>query len=292
MLFKLFCVTGYKINKNDPIINGRQTKQMILEEAQDFLPADVERLMTSINRLRGVIQNAYRIKAVEDAATEYHESLAALNSDNVEAQLTLDRKFRSYVVECDMFLDYWQAYIAHHKRIDNRADKELIQNYKKLFKRLTNMEYDNHVEYQLLDLIRNQTAHVQSPVNRIHIGMDGNEAFSFRDALLRKCKSGENKKDILKKQEEEIALSPIVNVTLQCLKVIHDRLMLFQLDDLVAEECKYISNFIGYAISKEHLFDPWILMETPDRSYHIRDIKAYAYILNLLKSQNRDGLSE
>ena len=289
-MFKLFCVTGYKINKNDPIINGRQTRQMILEESKDMLTADVERLMTAINRLQGIVNNVYRIQAVEDSAAEYHNSLAALNRDNIQAQLTVDRRFRSYVIECDMFLDYWEAYIAHHKRIDNSTEEELIQEYKMVFKRLTNEEYDNHVEYQLIDLIRNQTAHVQSPVNRIHIGMDGNEAFSFRDELLIKCKSGEKKKSILKRQQTEIALSPIVKVTLQSLQAIHAGLMMFQLDDLVAEECKYVDNFISYAISKCHLYEPWVIMEADDRAYHINDIKAYGYILNLLNCQRKDGL--
>lgn len=281
-MYNLFCVTGYKTHEGDPITNGHQTREMILEEA-DISSDDVLRLKTAIDRLSGLVANVYRINAVNDSAQEYRASLVSLNSDNVEAMLTLDRRFRSYVTEFDMFLDYWEAYIAHHKRIDGSSDGELIQEYKKLFDDLTHKNYDEHVEYQLLDMIRNQTAHVQSPVNHIHVGTGGNEAFSCRDVLLSKCKSGENKKRILQNQPEEIALSPIVNVTVNCLQDIHDGLIDFQIDDLVVEECKYISGFISYAISENHLFEPWLIMDTESELvYHISDMKAYGYILGRL----------
>ena len=281
-MLKLFCMTGYKTHEGDPIINGHQSREMIPEEA-DVSSDDVQRLKIAIDRLRNLVANVYRINAAKDAAQEYHVSLASLNSDNIEAMLTLDRKLRSYVIEYDMFLDYWEAYIAHHKRIDGSSDEQLIIEYKKLFGDLTHKNYDEHVEYQLLDMIRNQTAHVQSPVNHIHIGVDGNEAFSCRDVLLSKCKSGENKKRILHNQPEEIALSPIVDVTVKCLQEIHDGLIDFQIDDLVAEECKYISGFISYAISKNHLFEPWLIIDTKSKlSYHINNMKAYGYILGRL----------
>lgn len=180
-MLKLFCVTGYKNHEGDPIINGHQTREMILEEANDIPPSDVLRLQTAIMRLSSLVENVYRINSVVDAAKEYHETLSSLNSDNVEACLRADRRFRAYVLEFDMFLDYWESYIAHHKRIDNLTDDKLVTDYKALFDTLTHTAYDNHVEYQLLDMIRNQTAHVQSPVNRIHVGIDGIEVYSLRD---------------------------------------------------------------------------------------------------------------
>lgn len=159
---KLYCVTGYKIHQSDPIINNHQSREMIVESAK-----------------------------------EYNEALKALKSDNISELLRLDRRFRAYTLEFDMFLDYWEAFIAHHKRIDGSSDKEHTDNYKQLFDNLTHNEYNNHLEYQLLDMIRNVTAHVQSPVNHIHVGVGGNEAYADRDVLLAKCKNGENKKNII-----------------------------------------------------------------------------------------------
>ncbi len=291
-MLKLFCVTGYKIHEKDPIINGRQTREMILEEARDIEPSDIICIQTAVKNLMPLVENVYRINAVVDAACEYHETLKSLNSDNVEQMLIADRRFRAYVLEFDMFLDYWESYIAHHKKIDGTSSDELVKNYKALFKNLTRNAYDNHVEYQLLDMIRNHTAHVQSPVNRIQVGIDGNEAYASRDVLLRKCTRGDNKKNILKAQPDEIVLSPIVNVTRECLEEVHAGLIDYQIDDLVEEECGVIASFINYAISKNHLYEPWILMEDDgQKPYHIRDMKAYGYILERL-AKKKSGESK
>lgn len=201
-MIKLYCITGYKTHEDAPIVNGHQAREMILEEAKDFSEDDVDRLMISIRRLKTTIENVYRINPVNEAAKEFKDTLYALNSDNIEGVLTLDRRFRSYTMEFDMFLDYWESYIAHHKKMDKDGnfyeDIEAIQNYKKLFDKLTHDAYDKHTEYQLIDLIRNQIAHVQSPVNHVHVGINGNEAYSNRDVLLKNCRSGKNKKKYLK----------------------------------------------------------------------------------------------
>lgn len=147
-MFKLFCVTGYKTHEGDTIINGHEMREIIPEEA-NVPSVDIQRLKIAIDRLRILVGNAYRIKAVTDAAQEYRNSLASLNSDNVEAMLTLDRRFRSYVIEFDMFLDYWKAYIAHHNRIDGSYDERLIKEYNKLFDDLTHKKYDGYIEYHL-----------------------------------------------------------------------------------------------------------------------------------------------
>ena len=192
-----------------------------------------------------------------------------------------------------MFLDYWGSRIVHYKKIDGDSDDKLATEYKNLFATLTHGAYDNHVKYQLLDMIRNQTAHVQSPVNRIHVGLDGNEAFALRDEKKKKCKNGENKKNILRSQPEEIVLSPLVRVTAECLRNIHAGLIDFQIDELIKAEMEIIGEFIGFIISKNHLFEPWLLMDADQKvpkPYHIRDMKAYGYILDRMsKKQSEAG---
>ena len=91
-------MTGYKTHEGDPIINGHQSREMIPEEAE-VSSDDVQRLKIAIDKLRNLVANVYRINAAKDAAQEYHVSLASLNSDNIEAMLTLDRKLRSYVIK-------------------------------------------------------------------------------------------------------------------------------------------------------------------------------------------------
>lgn len=285
IMTKLYCVTGYKLHKGDPIIKGHQAREMVVQEAKDYLNAEL--LKSAINLLSPIVDNIYRINPVKDSAEEYRTTVSSLNSDNLEAHLTVDRRFRSYTLEFDMFLDYWEAYIAHHKRIDHSFDDELIAQYKTLFRILTSEAYDSHVEYQLLDLIRNQTAHVQSPVNRIYVGTNGNEIYSDRDVLLANCKSGENKKRILKAQEKEISLSPIVDVTEKCLCNIHAGLIDYQIDNLVIKEAKTIEYFLKYTISKGMLCQPWLLMEDGNLQtmYHIRDMKAYAYLMERISKK-------
>lgn len=285
-MLKLFCVTGYKSHDGDPIINGHQTREMLLEEAKEFSSSDVARLQVAISRCNAPVEKVYWINSVVEAAREYRETIAALNSDNVEALLTADRRFRFYVLEFDMFLDYWESSIPHYRKIDGTTGDVVA--YKKLFADLTHNAYDNRVEYQLLDLIRNQTAHVQSPVNRIHVGVGGNEAYSSRDILLAKCKSGENKKKILRDQPEEINLSPIVDVTEKCLKEIHEALIDFQLDVQMIEELRYIGGFVSFIISKNLLYQPWLIMDMDNvvpAPYHIRDMKAYGYLLERLSKK-------
>ena len=283
-MLKLYCVTETKAHPGDPIINGHQTGEMILEEARDVSSSDITRLSLAINRINPLVENVYRINPVKDSAQEFRDTLTSLNSDNVESMLIADRRFRAYVLEFDMFLDYWETAIAHYKKNNGEVteDPQVLTAYKQLFRNLTSTAYDNHVEYQLLDLIRNQTAHVQSPVNRIHVGINGNEAYSSRDVLLKNCKSGENKKKILRSQPEEIELSTIVDVTENCLQSIHAGLIDYQIDDPIMEELKHIKCFFEYIISKGHLFEPWVLMDDktiPPNPYHIRDMKAYGYLL-------------
>lgn len=287
-MLKLHCVTNYRIHSDAPIVNGHQTREMVIEEAKDFAPSDVARLRTAINSCSKLVEDVYRINPVVDAAKEYHATLAALNSDNVEAMLTGDRRFRSYVLEFDMFLDYWESSIAHYRRIDETIDEAVVTKYRDLFRDLTCAAYDKYVEYQLMDLIRNQTAHVQSPVDQIYISMNGNEMFASRDALLSKCKSGANKKRILRAQEEGIALSPLVDVTARCLQDLHACLIDYQIDSLVIEELKHIEGFIRYAASKNLLYNTWLFMDdeiTPTCVQHIKDMKAYGYLLKRLSAK-------
>ena len=282
-MLKLYYVAETKPHPGDPIINGHQTGEMILEEARDVSSSDITRLSLAINRINPLVENVYRINPVKDSAQEFRDALTSLNSDNVESMLIADRRFRAYVLEFDMFLDYWETAIAHYKNNGEVTENpQVLAAYKQLFRNLTSTAYDNHVEYQLLDLIRNQTAHVQSPVNRIHVGINGNEAYSSRDVLLKNCKSGENKKKILRSQPEEIELSTIVDVTENCLQSIHAGLIDYQIDDPIMEELKHIKCFFEYIISKGHLFEPWVLMDDktiPPNPYHIRDMKAYGYLL-------------
>ena len=288
-MLKLYCVTETKAHPGDPIINGHQTGEMILEEARDVSSSDITRLSLAINRINPLVENVYRINPVKDSAQEFRDTLTSLNSDNVESMLIADRRFRAYVLEFDMFLDYWETAIAHYKNNGEvTEDPQVLTAYKQLFRNLTSTAYDNHVEYQLLDLIRNQTAHVQSPVNRIHVGINGNEAYSSRDVLLKNCKSGENKKKILRSQPEEIELSTIVDVTENCLQSIHAGLIDYQIDDPIMEELKHIKCFFEYIISKGHLFEPWVLMDDktiPPNPYHIRDMRAYVYLLERVRKK-------
>ena len=288
-MLKLYCVTETKAHPGDPIINGHQTGEMILEEARDVSSSDITRLSLAINRINPLVENVYRINPVKDSAQEFRDTLTSLNSDNVESMLIADRRFRAYVLEFDMFLDYWETAIAHYKNNGEvTEDPQVLTAYKQLFRNLTSTAYDNHVEYQLLDLIRNQTAHVQSPVNRIHVGINGNEAYSSRDVLLKNCKSGENKKKILRSQPEEIELSTIVDVTENCLQSIHAGRIDYQIDDPIMEELKHIKCFFEYIISKGHLFEPWVLMDDktiPPNPYHIRDMRAYVYLLERVRKK-------
>lgn len=283
---KLYCIIEDKINQNDPIINGRKPRELIIQESKDISTQEVQRLETAINRLSRIVEDAYRIFAVFEASKEYNETLKSLKSDNTQALLELDRRFRSYALEFDMFLDYWQAIITHHKRIDGSSNEEHTSGYKQLFENLTNNAYNNHIEYKLLDMIRNVTAHVQSPVNHIHIGLEGNEAYANRDVLLEKCKNGENKKNILRAQPEKIKLTPIVNVTIKCLEEIHDGLIDYELDDLAIEECKVLNLFIQNANSKGMLYKPWVIMDKEALGkgvYHIHDIPMYLYLLGRIQ---------
>lgn len=123
-------------------------------------------------------------------------------------------------------------------------------------------------------------------MNRIHIGRNGNEAFSSRDNLLEKCKNGENKKRILRKQEKDIALSPLVDVTKNCLKDIHAELIDYQIDEILEGELGIIKNFIEYIISRNLHYEPWIIMDDekiPPSFIHINDIKAYGFLLERLR---------
>lgn len=105
---------------------------------------------------------------------------------------------------------------------------------------------------------------------------------------MSKCKSGENKKKILKAQPDEIALSPIVDVTRQCLEEIHAELIDFMLDDLAMVEFAVIKDFFDYILSKGLLFEPWILMDDAiaiPNPYPIRDMRAYIYVMGRIKKK-------
>ncbi len=135
-------------------------------------------------------------------------------------------------------------------------------------------------------MIRNITAHVQSPVNHIHIGIEGNEIYADRDVLLAKCKNGEKKKNILKAQPKEIELTSIVNITAECLKEIHDELIDYELDDLAVKECNVLRSFIQNVDLKGMLQKPWIITdnEKPEKgAYHIKDIPIYLYLLGKIQ---------
>ena len=115
-MFKLYSVK-FKQHEDAPVIKGHKGQEMILEEAKDVSTATASRLQIAISRVSRIVESVYRINAANEAAAEFHETLSALNSDSVEWNLKAERRFRAYVLEFDMFLDYWESYIAHHKRI-------------------------------------------------------------------------------------------------------------------------------------------------------------------------------
>lgn len=282
---QLYYATPVKDHLAYPHLEGIRGHELIMDEDRFFSQEEIEQIDKAITSLGKVVANVYRINGVNETADEFLKSLKALNSDNVEAFLTTERRLRTYVMECDMFLDYWHAYT---KRVDKEKDPGHSE-YNQLFDDLTRAAYDGHVEYQLTDLLRNHTAHVQSPVNRIQVSREGNEAFSNRDVLLTHFNNGPNKKRILMNQPAEIALSPIVETTAICMNEIHDALMYYQINEEVESDCKVMGRFINYMMSIEKLFDPWVIMDTKEQSYrHINDIKAYGYLLNLIRKRQEE----
>lgn len=59
-MLKLYCVTGYKKHDEDPIINGHQTQEMILEEAKDIMQSDIVRLKRAVNLLELIVEKLFR----------------------------------------------------------------------------------------------------------------------------------------------------------------------------------------------------------------------------------------
>ena len=176
---------------------------------------------------------------------------------------TVDRRFRAYVFEWKLFLDYWKKYIDDGAQTKHWKDlsgaEKYVAVYQKLYKDVTSSTYDSCEEYVLATAIRNHVVHANNAVYSAHVGPDGNKVFISRDALLSESNISASQRDAIKKQDGLIDLACVAEKSLSAAETVMEELLNFQIDNENAEAALTLLNANAKIIDAGIQSDCWMI---------------------------------
>ena len=128
MSWKLFYIKDFIEHPDSPVFNAHRGREIVREEFTNY-PKGLDELLKAFRHLDYFFENGCRIIPVQQSAQEFLQSLSFLQNDNYDGLLEVDRRYRAYCVEFDVFLDYWYKYISHYKRLDKKESQDLVEEY-------------------------------------------------------------------------------------------------------------------------------------------------------------------
>ena len=96
-----------------------------LKQCTLFTEEETKKLSESLSIMERLFFNLERSFSVEDVFHELSKELCNLKSDDIYGIRRVDRLFRTYVIEFQMFLDHWVRYISDLKRKTNNTGQSM-----------------------------------------------------------------------------------------------------------------------------------------------------------------------
>lgn len=201
--------------------NGQIRNQISPIKCDLFTEDEIFRIDVSAQVMKRLFKNLNRSSAARLAYKEFISEADNIKSDNYDAIQQVDRRFRSFILEWNLYFEHWKTYI--NELNDSVFTDEFVNGYKKLFKSLMQESYKNK-DFVIAHVIRNYIAHANDVVQRAHINSDGNEynvsQASLESFLNHSIKATHNKKtrknlekqlEFIKSSDKWISLRIIAN---------------------------------------------------------------------------------
>lgn len=195
-----------------------------------FSEEETQKLSESLSVMDRLFLNMERSFSVQEIFQELSAELSNLKTDDIYGIKRVDRLFRTYVIEWQLFLDHWNRYISDLKK----TDAEYGAVYETLFQDVTSVAYDSCDEYVLAHVIRNYVVHGYDSINHCHINGIRNQIFIGRDNLFR-INVAASAKPIIQKQPDSIDLMLVAEKSMSALMTVQEQLMDYQITTSVGE---------------------------------------------------------
>ena len=217
-----------------------ETKPIIQRNACDRLTLDETiRLGSAASIIGHHFYNFDRFGAVDGSYEEFFDACKINNNDIHKGQI-VERRARTFLFEFALYLDHYKTYISH-----SDLDKDA---YLKLYEDLTHDAYDGNIEYRLMFCFRNAATHCTDIVTAKLEGEDNEyyEPLVYRDILLSNKKlKAKDKEDLKAWPAKTISLTAVFSKAHSLLKGIHEKLVLFEIDDSTKSDCEFVLDCYG-----------------------------------------------
>lgn len=238
---------------SEPIIdeNGQKHNQISPVKCDLFTDDELFEIDISAQILKRLFKNLNRSTATGLEYKEFIYEADHIKSDNYDAIQLVDRRFRSFILEWNLYFEHWKTYI--NELNDSVFTDEFVDGYKKLYQKLM-QEYYNNKDFIVAHVIRNYIAHANDVVQHAHINLSGNEYYiskeSLEDFLNRSIKATHNNKAkrniekqlmIIKSFDKWISLRAIANNAMRIMRSCEKSLMDYQIEPQLLAACHYLN---------------------------------------------------
>jgi hypothetical protein len=211
---------------------GENGRELPFKEFNDFIDLEVEHIWIAAAKVEGILDNLNRCASFNEAYKELFDICKDVPCNNKIILNRIVRRFRSYILEVDIFIKHWEKYFSI---IDKNKTGAIDY-----FKKVTSEAFDSSIAYAMICILRNYQVHANDVVHDMHIGLDGLRIWANRDILLSDMHFTGKKKEILQKQDIKIDLLKLIKESLPVINNVHEKLIDYLIDNDIKSEIKYL----------------------------------------------------
>ena len=207
-------------------------KRFSFHQCALFNSEETEEIKAAADVLGRFFTNLNRFEGVKESYQEFKDELQKM--DERSGKITVDRRFRAYIMEWKLFIDHFEFFIksgAQTKHWEDDAWKETyLRAFQKYFDDVTHEAFDSNDSYKLAQAVRNHVSHAYDAVDWINYVR--RKVYIDRDKVIGSLNKGIEQRKALERQEKKIDLEWLADECLKVLTEVYEKLMNFLVLDL------------------------------------------------------------
>lgn len=217
--------------KDSPILYTNQRGRNISsDECKVFDDEEINKIYASSLRLEKFIFDWRRGESIRQAYFDLYSSLKGADSPNFSNRVFISRRVRGYILEFDLFLNHWKKYLT-----------EKLNNGGELYQAIVSKMFDTNDSYALICAFRNYLVHSNDLDHHINISFDGVRILVNRDYILSDFNWPEAKRELLKRQNEEIDLIKAIKESFEAIGEIQSAFLDLIITDELKNDCVFLN---------------------------------------------------
>lgn len=234
--------------------------QLAFHSCQFFSEHETTEIRDAVFVLNRYFTNLDRLDGVRDAYHEFKSELKNLDKSNPRSKVTVDRRFRAFILEWKLFLDHFGRFIetgahtAEWKEASKEQKDQYLSAFMRYYKDIINPATQTDA-FNLAAVIRNHIQHAFDAVDYTN----WEKVFINRNKILNGPRVSASQRKALNKQPELIDLEVIADIGMQVIDEIHEKLLCFMVDEETASASLTLLKAQNRILEKGIQSDRWMI---------------------------------